>query len=142
MTREISVSLLQDWKLVYDAIKNDLKPKTIFLMSGDLGSGKTTFINFVCEANQIPLSASPTYSIIHEYNNENLKIIHVDLYRLETEDEIISSGFWDILSNEKSIIFVEWPSRISDQDWPLDWSIVEINIDLIGQDRRVRIVNR
>lgn len=53
---------------------------------------------------------SPSYSFIHEYQwNPLKKFIHVDLYRVQSEDDLDSIGFWDVISDRSSIIFIEWP---------------------------------
>jgi len=66
-------------------------------------------------------------------------IYHVDLYRLENEDDIQSSGFWDLFQQTQSIIIVEWPSRIAEEEWPLDWNIIKIKITKQEEFRKVTI---
>ena len=82
----------------------------IDLITGFLGSGKTTFIKSLCESlGVINTMSSPTYSIVNEYNtNFKYKIFHFDLYRLTSEQELFELGFEDyILSN--NYVFIEWP---------------------------------
>lgn len=84
-----------------------------FAFSGDLGSGKTTFISALCkEAGVKEHITSPTYSIIQEYNatDNNRIIYHIDLYRIKNEAEAIDSGVEDCL-NSNEICMVEWPER-------------------------------
>tara|TARA_B100000586_G_scaffold130822_1_gene94589 strand:- start:1668 stop:2123 length:456 start_codon:yes stop_codon:yes gene_type:complete len=87
----------------------------IFLL-GELGSGKTTFarslIHQLQEKNKIEKTEvlSPTFNLLYEYEIKSNKVMHYDLYRLETEKEIDQLG---IFQNQKnSIILVEWPEKI------------------------------
>jgi len=135
---QIDLHDLHDWNLVVDKVK--LENKTLILLEGDLGAGKTTFVSYLCKAKNIDLVASPTYAIIHHYHNQQFSsIYHVDLYRLENEDDIQSSGFWDLFQQTQSIIIVEWPSRIAEEEWPLDWNIIKIKITKQEEFRKVTI---
>ena len=69
--------------------------------------------------------SSPTFSLISQHKN----LIHVDLYRLESMEEIDATGFWEIFEDEEAMVFVEWSSKISDDLWPLDWDITKITIN-------------
>ena len=89
-----------------------LRPETLLLLYGDLGSGKTTFIKGLCEALEVPedtLVVSPTFSLINIYKGR-YPIFHVDLYRL-SEEEAFELGLWENL--EEGIIVVEWADRLS-----------------------------
>ncbi len=81
----------------------------VFLFEGDLGAGKTTFIKSICAAlgSQDDFS-SPTYSIVNEYlNGSGIPIYHMDLYRLQNEDEVAVAGIEEYLFSG-SYCFVEW----------------------------------
>ncbi len=82
----------------------------IILLSGDLGSGKTTFVKaFVTRYGISPdLVSSPTFTIMKIYKNSSIKIAHLDLYRLSSSEELHYIGFDDIL-NDHDIILIEWP---------------------------------
>jgi len=84
----------------------------LFAFSGDLGAGKTTFINALCrEMGVTETVTSPTYSIIQEYATEIGKVIyHIDLYRVKDEQEAMDAGIEDCLNSEE-ICMVEWPER-------------------------------
>lgn len=87
----------------------------VFAFSGDLGAGKTTFINSLCKALWVEESVtSPTYSIIQEYLSKNNNIVyHIDLYRIKSRMEAMEAGIEDCL-NSKEICMVEWPERAPD----------------------------
>jgi tRNA threonylcarbamoyladenosine biosynthesis protein TsaE len=87
----------------------DFKNK-IILLNGDLGSGKTTFVKSFVTRFGIDESkvSSPTFTIAKIYENERVKILHMDLYRLSSEEELYYIGFED-MKNDSDIILIEWP---------------------------------
>ena len=84
----------------------------IFAFSGQLGAGKTTFINALCRQLQAEDAAtSPTYSIIQEYPTKNEQIIyHMDWYRLRDTEEALNAGVEDCLDSGH-ICMIEWPEK-------------------------------
>lgn len=93
---------------IYTKIK-DGKLKSIGLI-GDLGTGKTHFVKKICEFLKIIENVkSPTFNYVNEYNVDELKLSHFDVYRLENEDEIYEIGYDDYLDG---IIIVEWADKI------------------------------
>ncbi len=86
--------------------------KTVFAFYGEMGAGKTTFINALCKHMGVGGAASsPTFSIINQYNTADGAIIyHMDLYRLKDENEAITAGVEDCLYSG-DICFVEWPEK-------------------------------
>lgn len=91
-------------------VKSEFRAEKIFLLSGDLGAGKTRFVKEFCAAQKcLDAVSSPTFSLVNEYKTEDgLNIYHMDLYRIETEDELIDIGFEDYLDTA-SLMFIEWP---------------------------------
>jgi tRNA threonylcarbamoyladenosine biosynthesis protein TsaE len=89
-----------------------VKPNKVFAFSGDLGAGKTTFINALCKQLGVTESVtSPTYSIIQEYAGADRDIIyHIDLYRLKSDREAMDAGVEDSI-NSGEICMIEWPER-------------------------------
>jgi tRNA threonylcarbamoyladenosine biosynthesis protein TsaE len=84
----------------------------VFAFSGELGSGKTTFITALCKQLEVTETvSSPTYSIIQEYvTHQNKVIYHIDLYRIKNSKEAIETGIEDCL-NSNEICMVEWPEK-------------------------------
>ena len=91
------------------------KSDCIFLF-GELGSGKTTFVRSLIhqlqEKNKIKKTevTSPTYNLLNEYEIQNLKIMHYDLYRLKKNKELEKLGIFQ--ENDKVITIIEWPEII------------------------------
>ncbi|AZZ36730.1 tRNA (adenosine(37)-N6)-threonylcarbamoyltransferase complex ATPase subunit type 1 TsaE [Bdellovibrio sp. qaytius] len=138
MARELFfVHSMADWNKVIDFITPKLKDKSLFLLEGDLGAGKTTLVSLVAKKLNIQLVSSPTFSIISQHKN----LTHVDLYRLETMEEIDATGFWEIFEENKNIVFVEWSQKISDDLWPLDWDITKIVINKKSDSEREVIIS-
>ncbi len=109
--------------------------RQLILLDGDLGIGKTTLVQNFIQALGGESGESPTFSIINEYET-NPKIFHVDLYRLESAEDIAGTGFWDIFDEPVAIIFVEWPQRVKSSDWPRSWSPVVWKMRPATDDKR------
>ena len=94
-------------------IASQLKKGDIIILSGDLGSGKTKLTEGVLSyfglQNEI---SSPTFTIVNEYDTENLKIYHFDLYRLADIDEFFAIGGEEYFGKGASII--EWGELLED----------------------------
>ena len=95
-----------------DFAKN-LKVGDVIVLSGELGSGKTKFVQGILEnfgmANEI---SSPTFTIVNEYNSPTINIYHFDVYRLEDSDEFYAIGGDEYFS--KGICIIEWGEMIED----------------------------
>jgi tRNA threonylcarbamoyladenosine biosynthesis protein TsaE len=83
----------------------------IIAFIGELGAGKTTLINAICHELGVKQHVtSPTYSIIQEYQIDNIVIYHMDLYRIKSIDEAIDAGIEDCLNGD-NLCLVEWPQK-------------------------------
>ncbi len=115
-----------------------LRPPVIVLLSGELGSGKTTLTKGIISglgAAREEEVTSPTFTLVHEFHN-HCKVYHVDLYRVEGFRDLESLALEDALSG-RAIIIVEWSERFSLRT---DWPRVEIRLEHAGGDsRRIEI---
>ena len=94
-------------------------------LKGDLGAGKTTFVQGLAKGTGVPgdyYVTSPTFSIINEYPAGRLMLYHIDLYRLGSPDELEFIGF-DDLPGPDSLIVVEWPQILEDDRFEFDLEI-------------------
>ncbi len=112
MTREVPIDKLNDFA---DEFWKFAKNEKVFAFYGLLGAGKTTIIKALCITRGVKsIVSSPTFSIINEYfflENDKEKIIyHIDLYRLDSTDEIFRTGEEECIISG-SICFVEWPEK-------------------------------
>ena len=90
-----------------------LKPGDVVCLEGDLGSGKTTFVQGLAAALGVSgRVTSPTFCIVQEHMSAgNAKLfVHMDLYRLHGEDDVLAIGWEDYLARG-AILVVEWPER-------------------------------
>jgi tRNA threonylcarbamoyladenosine biosynthesis protein TsaE len=86
--------------------------RMIIFLQGDLGSGKTTFVRFVLYYLNIKdFRGSPSFSIVNEYLLNDKKIIHMDLYRVEAKESLLSMGICEYFE-KNAIFFVEWPNLL------------------------------
>lgn len=98
---------LEDWQRVIDNILSQLK-YNILLLNGDLGAGKTTFTKFLlARLGSSDEVYSPTYSIVNEYDTENGKVYHFDLYRMSSIEEVYDIGIEEYLYNG-FLNIIEW----------------------------------
>lgn len=84
----------------------------IFLLSGDLGAGKTVFAKGIAAGLDIDPAyvSSPTFTLVNLYEGR-LKLYHVDLYRLD-EGACLELGLDEILEAENSVTIIEWAERL------------------------------
>jgi tRNA threonylcarbamoyladenosine biosynthesis protein TsaE len=91
----------------------ELTGRELLLLSGELGSGKTTFVGYLAEALGIEAGwvSSPSFTIVQRYppGKRGIAVTHVDLYRLKSERELEGLGLEETLASE-SLVVVEWPS--------------------------------
>lgn len=87
------------------------KAPLVISVSGELGAGKTTLAQSICEGYGVQESVtSPTYALVHRYDAPRSPVYHVDLYRLDNESQLTNIG-WDDMLNERALVIVEWPER-------------------------------
>ena len=97
-------------KLALRLIENSKIPSFIALF-GEMGVGKTAFTRGFCNALEINGVRSPTYTIVNEYRNGKIPVFHFDMYRVESEDDLISVGYYDYLEKH-GFCLCEWSENI------------------------------
>jgi len=104
---------LKDIDKIAVNVLSHLNTKTV-LFNGDMGAGKTTFINALLKAMKSEdIATSPTFSIVNEYNLPGDKVYHFDFYRIESIEEAYNFGIEDYLTSEHWL-FMEWSERIEE----------------------------
>lgn len=113
MKSEISNNYLATQKIAQDYAKT-LKGGSVVCLYGDLGAGKTTFVQGLAKGLGIKgRIISPTFIIVRKYNLEDNKTFyHLDLYRIEREQDLEGLGMEEILSDKNAIVVIEWAERL------------------------------
>jgi tRNA threonylcarbamoyladenosine biosynthesis protein TsaE len=111
------------------------QPGWVVALSGELGAGKTQFVKGVARGLGISVRVhSPTFTLVAEYGGGRLMLYHLDLYRLETREQILSAGVEEFLQPD-GVAVIEWAERMSDSSFT-GWKRVRIEI-LDGTDRKI-----
>lgn len=111
----------------------------VIALSGDLGSGKTTFVQTLAKKLGIgEIVASPTYVLMKSYPisyNDFTTLIHIDAYRLESPDEFRALKPETFLKNIHNLVCIEWPERL-DGAMPTPDVLVKFSADGAGEGER------
>jgi tRNA threonylcarbamoyladenosine biosynthesis protein TsaE len=107
----------------------------LLLLSGELGAGKTTLAKGLIAglgAAREDDVTSPTFTLVHLFRRalDNLKVYHVDLYRVSGFADLESLGLEDALS-DSAIMIVEWPDRLTLRT---DWPVVRVHLEHMHAD--------
>ena len=116
------------------SLGESLTEPTIFFLEGNLGAGKTVFAKgLICGLGQADPDdvPSPSFTLINEYDLR-LKAYHIDLYRLETREDLQSLDLEEIFA-QPAVILVEWAEKLGNPDLP---GVVTVKIEDLGKDER------
>lgn len=131
--------LIPSVEAIDDAAKEfvaQMGDETVYAFTGEMGAGKTTFINALSRALGVEEdpTGSPTFAIINEYRSDTTAelIYHFDLYRLENLEQAFDIGVEDYLDSG-ALCLIEWPDRIEDI---LPDDTVRVNIEVLDNGSR------
>jgi len=110
----------------------------VFILKGNLGAGKTTLVQAICEMiGTEDVVTSPTFALINPYITQKGKVFHMDMYRIKSAEEAMDFGIEEYLWDEDSFCFIEWPDQV---EILLPGKYVEIVIELAhDQSREISI---
>ena len=135
-----SVANIAELEKIYVRLLPELRPQTLILLSGEVGAGKTTSVQIFLKLLGFDgkSGSSPSFAIHHRYENptKSISLDHVDLYRLRDEEDLESTGFWDLFSQSKACVLVEWADRIREDSWPLHWRQIKIHLSVLTENQR------
>lgn len=110
-----------------------IKKGELIALIGDLGTGKTHFTKSIAKSLGIKENiTSPTFTYVKEYNYENGKLFHFDVYRLSSADELYEIGYEDYL-NQNALLIIEWADIIKEE---LPKEYLQVNIKYAGESSR------
>jgi tRNA threonylcarbamoyladenosine biosynthesis protein TsaE len=112
-----------------------LTPPKLVLLRGELGAGKTTLVKGIAEGFQAAKEedvTSPTFTLVHEYRGPQVKVYHIDLYRVDTPRQLETLGLDDLMA-DNAILLIEWgekfPRFVHERD-------LEIALQSLGENER------
>jgi tRNA threonylcarbamoyladenosine biosynthesis protein TsaE len=110
---EFVVENMYDLPAVAKSLLDNLGETTVVAFDGQMGAGKTTFIQNILRAMGIENThGSPTYSLVNEYKSPFYgSVFHFDLYRLNSEEEAFDIGIEEMIYGG-GICFIEWPDKV------------------------------
>jgi len=110
----------------------------VVALSGDLGAGKTQLVRGLARGLGITSRVhSPTFTVVNEYTGGRLRLFHLDLYRLDTPDQIRGAGIEEFLKPD-GVAIIEWAERMTNQEWRMT-KHRRVSIEISGETER-RIV--
>lgn len=123
------------------ALAVELSPGDAIGLVGDLGAGKTLFVQGLAEGLGVPPGVrvtSPTFTLVNEYPGGRLPLVHVDLYRIDDEGELYEVGLDEMFAGE-GVVAVEWSDRFP----VLPADHVAVSLEVCGErERAVSIAGR
>ena len=132
--KTFSIYSVNDYDPICTYILSEYKNK-IFLLNGELGSGKTTFVQFFCKKIGVQDKIlSPTFNLVNEYSNQVDKssIFHFDLYRIKDIKELIDIDFIELIDSGE-YCFIEWPEIC---EHLITDNFIKLNFRIISESER------
>ena len=119
-------------------IARQLHPGDVIAFTGGMGMGKTCFVrglaSVLCPQSGV---SSPTFSLVNEYGGD-IPLYHFDMYRVESSEDLFTTGYYDYLDEGESILAVEWSENITDS---LPEQTIYINIEPLSEsERKIQII--
>ena len=112
-----------------------IRSAAIITLSGDLGSGKTAWVQGLAQGLDVPAGyyiTSPTYTLVNQYPGR-VALYHIDLYRLTGWEDLESIGYYEIIAAQ-AVVAIEWP-RILGPDLPPEH--LSLDFSILGYHRRL-----
>lgn len=133
---EFVSSSIYDTEKLAKKLAKKYKKGAVILFQGPLGSGKTTFIQTFAKALGVTgRIISPTFILMKPYDlpKSLRKLYHLDLYRLENQQQIESLGLEEIWNNPQNIVLIEWAAKLAQ----LPPNYILISIEILGPKKRI-----
>ncbi len=134
MPAEVVSSSPEETMDIGRGLARQLRPPVLVLLSGELGSGKTTITKGIISGLGVAREeevTSPTFTLVHVFRN-HVRVYHVDLYRVEGFHDLESLALEDAFA-EPAVVIIEWAERFTLRT---DWPQVTIHLEHAGADRR------
>lgn len=100
-------------KQIAQGFVTHLQKGDVVCLYGELGAGKTVFVKEVLKClGYTGDVTSPTFTLVHEYTTDTALVYHLDLYRIESEEQLIDLGVVDLFGTKETLFFIEWPEKL------------------------------
>ena len=136
------IKSLENLNLISKKVADQIKVNDIIYLLGEIGVGKTTFtrylINYLQKKENLKVTEvlSPTFNLLYEYDFQNFKIMHYDLYRIKENKELKNLGIFS--GGENTIKIIEWANVIKT---PLSNKLeIHLNYTNIENERKLKFV--
>ncbi|MFA5318603.1 MAG: tRNA (adenosine(37)-N6)-threonylcarbamoyltransferase complex ATPase subunit type 1 TsaE [Patescibacteria group bacterium] len=133
--KKYTIKTMKDTGNLAEKIAGQLKGGEVIGFIGNLGAGKTTFIQYLAKYIGVKQTVnSPTFNIIKVYKIKNSKIknfTHIDAYRLNSADELRALGVEEFVDNPKTITVIEWADKVG-EILPKDAIVIKIKLNKDG----------
>jgi tRNA threonylcarbamoyladenosine biosynthesis protein TsaE len=107
----------------------------VIALSGDLGAGKTQLVKGIARGLGITARVhSPTFTLVNVYSGGRLTLFHLDLYRLETQEQILSAGLGEYFRPD-GVAVIEWAERMSNDEFRME-NLRRVKIDILNENER------
>jgi len=107
----------------------------VIALSGDLGAGKTQLVKGLARGLGITTRVhSPSFTLVNVYTGGRFTLFHLDLYRLETKEQILSAGIEDYLQPD-GVAVIEWAERMSNDEFRMT-NLRRVNIEILNENER------
>ncbi len=142
VNKDFLIKKPEELQTISSWLEEMLEHKTIVLLEGPLGVGKTALVKKIAAEQGFSENKvkSPTFSLINNYKTEKFNLSHIDLYRLDTHDQFLLEEIKELLELPNSIILIEWPEKMDLSILYLQ-AIQVINIKLSFQSKSFRKVS-
>ena len=135
---------LQDTEALASRLAQEIESsmRLILILDGEMGAGKTQFCRYLMQALGVGdlEVASPSFSIHNTYESKIGSIEHIDLYRIINEDDLESTGFWDLFVEKPRLVVIEWGERLREMGMltglPKSWPRLRAEFKIVGPTRR------
>ena len=110
--KRIEIDSLSELKNVAREVIESLEGRTVVLLRGEMGAGKTTLISRIAAyLGAEDTVTSPTFALVNQYEGSECRIYHFDFYRIEEIEEVFDLGYEEYFYSG-DLCFVEWPEKI------------------------------
>lgn len=133
-------SSAEDTRTLGRAVSEALRPGDVVALAGDLGAGKTVFVQGAAAGlGVVQQVVSPTFTLVRQYAGR-LPVVHVDVYRLDRVQDVLDVGFEDYLDG-RAVVFIEWGDVIQGL-LPESWLGVRLTLDDRDETHRTVAITR